>query len=451
MDTNIRPNARTFFRFAIPSVASMLMYSLYTIIDGIFLAHAVGEYALAAINLVMPYVNAVFALAVFFSMGTSTLVAFALGRGDREEADRVFTQNTYVLFALSFILAVLVEAFTEPLARFLGASDNTIGYVVTYLRIVAPFTFFFMVGYSFEVLVKTGGHPAMSFVSMLSCFVVNVALHLVLVVWLGFGIAGGAVATVVAQGVGFFIFVVHFLRKKSNLRFVRLKKLFLGVYGNLLSLGLSEFAGEASLALTVFLFNRAAYRLLGDDGVVSYAVLAYVNNIVLMVMSGVAQGMQPLVGFSHGAGDAKSCVRFYGYALKTAAVAALACFLACQCFAEGITRLLLERTSAMFGYTAGALRIFSYSFLLVGFNLCSAGFFNAMERPGKALVISIGRGIVAITASIYLMSALLGARGLWLATPASEALVFAVNAALVLTLFLGDKTLSFKDEKSLRF
>ncbi len=235
MNTNFRPNARTFFRFAIPSVASMLMYSLYTIIDGIFLAHAVGEYALAAINLVMPYVNAVFALAVFFSMGTSTLVAFALGRGDREEADRVFTQNTYVLFALSFALAALVEIFTEPLARFLGASGNTAAYVVTYLRIVAPFTFFFMVGYSFEVLVKTGGHPAMSFVSMLSCFVANVALHLVLVVWLDLGIAGGAVATVVAQGIGFFIFVVHFLRKKSSLRFVRLKKLFLGVYGKILS------------------------------------------------------------------------------------------------------------------------------------------------------------------------------------------------------------------------
>ncbi|HWQ57882.1 MAG TPA: MATE family efflux transporter [Clostridia bacterium] len=441
MDINLRPNARTFFRFAIPSVASMLVYSLYTIMDGIFLAHAVGEYALAAINLVLPYINAVFALAVFFSMGTSTVIAFALGRGDGDEANRIFTQNTYVLFVLSLMLAVLVEVFTEPLARFLGASGNTIAYVVTYLRIVAPFTFFFMVGYSLEVLVKTGGHPSVSIVSTLSCFTVNIALHLVLVVWLGFGIAGGAVATVTAQGVGLAIFLVHFLCKKSNLRFVRLKKLFLGVYGKILSLGLSEFSGEISLALVVFLFNRAAFRLLGDEGVVSYAVLAYVHNIVVMVMAGVAQGMQPLVGLSHGARDAGGCVRYYGYALKTAAAAAVVCFLVCQLFSEGITALLLERTSAMFAYTAKALRLFSYSFLFVGFNLCSAGFFNAMERPGRALVISVGRGIVAITASMYLMSALFGARGLWLATPVSEAIVLAVNIALVFTLFFRNSAL----------
>lgn len=441
MDTNIKPNAKTFFRFAIPSVASMLVYSLYTLLDGVFLAHAVGEYALAAINLVMPYINGVFALAVFLSMGTSTLVSMALGRGEREEADRIFTQNTYVLLALSLVLGILVELFTVPLARALGAGGSTLGYVVTYLRILAPFTFFFMVGYGFEVLTKAGGHPGVSLLGMLSCFVINIALHLVLVVWLGFGVAGGAVATVAAQGAGFTIFLVHFARKRSKLRFVRLKKPFLGVYRKIMALGFSEFAGEVSLALVVFLINRAAFRLLGENGVVSYAVLAYVNNIVLQVMAGMTQGMQPLVAFFHGTGEKRSCARFYGLALRTTAVIALVSFLACQLFAENITALFLERASAMFGYTAGALRLFSLSFLLAGFNMASAGFFNAMGKPAGAFALSAGRGIVVVTASVYVMSALLGARGLWLATPVSEALVFALNIALVLRFFRRDPAL----------
>ncbi len=449
MDISLKPNAKTFFRFAVPSVASMLMYSLYTIMDGIFLAHAVGEYALAAINLVMPYINAVFAVAVFFSMGTSTVVSIALGGGDRDEANRIFTQNTWVMLAISFLFAVLAEVFTVPLALFLGATANTLGSVTTYLRIVAPFTFFFMVGYSFEVLVKTGGHPIVSIISMASCFVANVVLHLVLVVWLDFGIAGGAAATVIAQGIGFVIFFMHFIRKRSDLRFVRLKKPFLGIYSRILSLGLSEFAGELSLALVVFLFNRAAFRVLGEGGVVSYAVLAYVNNIVIMVMAGVTQGMQPLVGMFHGAGDRRGCLRFYRFALRTIFVAAIALFLSCQLFAEGITALLLERSSDMFAYTAGALRLFSYSFLLVGFNLCSAGFLNAMEKPGKALVISLGRGIVVITTAIYLMSALLGESGLWMATTVSEGIVLAVNIALVLTVLITDKNFH-KQKESLR-
>ncbi len=413
----------------------MLVYSLYTIMDGMFLARAVGEYALAAINLVMPYINAVFALAVFLSMGTSTVVALALGRGDKAEANRIFTQNTWVLFVLSLILAVLVELFTEPIARFLGAGENTLDYVVTYLRIVAPFTFFFMGGYGLEVLVKTGGHPAVSIISMVSCFAANIALHQVLVVWLGLGIAGGAVATVTAQGIGLAIFLVHFLRKKSNLRFVRLKKPFPGIYKKILSLGLSEFAGEISLAFVVFLFNRATLSILGDGGVVSYAVLAYVNNIVLMVMAGVAQGMQPLVSLYHGAGDMRACTRFYAYGLRTVAVAAVVFYLACQFFAPQITSLLLETDSDIFGYTVSALRLFSHSFLLVGFNLCSAGYFNAMERPGRAVVISAGRGIVAVALSILLMSAFFGDTGLWLAPSVSEGVMLVLNAAMILAFF----------------
>lgn len=441
MDINLKPNAKTFFRFAVPSVASMLVYSLYTIMDGIFLSHAVGEYALAAINLVMPYINAVFAVAVFFSMGTSTVVTIALGRGEKDEANRVFTQNTWTMFILAFAFAVLVELFTEPLALFLGATENTLGYVMTYLRIVAPFTFFFMVEYSLEVLVKAGGHPVMSIISMTSCFSVNIVLHLVLVVWLGFGVAGGAAATVTAQGVGFVILLLHFIRKRSNLRFVRLKRLCMGVYKRVLSLGLSEFTGEISLALVVFLFNRAAFRVLGEGGVVSYAVLSYVNNIVLVVMAGVAQGMQPLVGLFHGAGDRRNCLRFYRYALRTTAAAAAVLFLTCQLFAEGITSLLLEQSSEMFAYTASALRLFSYSFLLVGFNLSSAGFLNAMEKPGKALVISAGRGIVVISAAIYLMSAFFGDRGLWLAPTCSEGVMLLVNLALMLNVLLGGRNL----------
>lgn len=417
----------------------MLMFSLYTIMDGIFLAHAVGEYALVAINLVMPYINAVFAVAVLFSMGTSTVVAITLGKGDQEKANCIFTQNTWVMLVIAMLFAVLVEIFAQPLALFLGATENTLEYVMIYLRIVAPFTFFFMVGYSLEVLVKTGGHPAVSIISMASCFVANIVLHLVLVVWLDFGVAGGAVATVIAQGIGFAIFVEHFIHKRSKLRFVRLEKPFLGIYKRILSLGLSEFTGEISLALVIFLFNRAAFRVMGEGGLVGYAVLAYVNNIVLMVMAGITQGMQPLVSLFHGKGDKRACLRFYGFALRTVFVTALMLFFACQFFAPGITSLLLERTSALFSYTAHALRIFSFSFLLVGFNLCSAGFLNAMERPGKALVISIGRGIVMITVAVFLMSHFFADRGLWSATSVSEGIMIAINLALVFTVVVKDQ------------
>lgn len=445
MDINLRPNAKTFFRFAVPSVASMLMYSLYTIMDGVFLSHAVGEYALAAINIVMPYINAVFALAIFLAMGTSTVVAVEYGRGNAEEADRIFTQNVYVLGALSVIIAVLAEIFTDEIAVFLGATESTMDYVVTYLRIVAPFTFFFMMGYGLEVLVKTGGHPIVSIISMCCCFTANIVLHLILVVWLGFGIAGAAVATVTAQGIGFTIFLMHFIKRRSNLHLVRIKKPFLGIYKKILALGLSDFSGEISLALVVFIFNRVALEVLGEGGVVAYAVIAYVNNIVVMLMTGVAQGMQPLVSLSYGAARGKACVKFYTLAMRTVAVIAAASFAVCQAFAAPITSCLLETSSDMFEYTVHALKLFSFSFLAVGFNLCSASFMNATENPARALTVSIGRGIVMITLSVLLMSIIFGDTGLWLATPVSETVMLVINIILTATLFIKDRSFWKKD------
>lgn len=417
----------------------MLMFSLYTIMDGVVLSHAMGEYALAAINLVMPYINAVFAVAIFLAMGTSTVVAVLLGRGENDEANRIFTQNTWVFVALSLLLTVLVEIFVEPIARFLGATENTFAYVVSYLRTIAPFTVSLMLGYGLEVLVKTGGHPMVSIWSMCFCFVTNVVLNILFIVVFKWEMFGAAIATGIAQSIALAVFLTHFLSGKSSLRLVRIKKPFLGIYKKIIPLGLSDFSGEISIALVTFLFNRVVFSVMGEDGVVSYAVIAYINNIVVMLMTGVSQGMQPLVSLSYGAGNERNCRWFFRAAQRTVLVLSLALFAACQLFPESIVVLLLERESAMFAYTTNALRLFSYSFLFVGFNLCSAGFLNSIEQPGRALVISMGRGIVMITSSLFILSALFGDTGLWLATGASEAAVLVINIILTATLLIKKK------------
>mgnify|MGYP002732392665 CR=1 FL=1 len=427
----MKPNAKTFFRFAAPSVVSMIMFSLYTMVDGIFLAHANGEYAFAAINLAMPFINGIFALGILFAMGTSTVVAITLGQGDTKRANEIFTQNIYVLAAVGLVVTVLVQCFTRELALFLGATENTVGLVVEYLRAVSPFTVCFIVGYGLEVLVKTGGHPSVSLVGISACCGINIVLDAVLVVGRGLGMAGAGVATGIAQTAAMAIFLSHFLSGKSNLRLVRLKKPFLGIYKRILALGLSDFSGEVSLAAVVFLFNHLSFKVLGESGVVIYAAIAYLNNFVLMIMTGVSQGMQPLVSLSYGAGDEQGCRRFYSLAMRTILAASLVCFAACRFLTEPITALMLDPAGAVFPSAVRAVQTFSYSFLLVGFNLASAAFLNATARPAGALAISLGRGIVLIAAAAFVMSALFGGTGLWLAATASEAACLIVTAVLI--------------------
>lgn len=437
----IKANAKTFFRFAMPSVASMIMFSLYTMIDGVFLSRTNGEYAFAAINLAMPYINAIFAVGILFAMGTSTVVAIALGKGENDRANRIFTQNIYVMTAISLIITVFVQCFPQQVALFLGATENTFDYVVQYLKMVSPFTVCFVVGYGLEVLVKTGGHPSVSFVGIFTCFVMNILLHLVLVVWLKLGMVGAGIATGIAQATAMFLFLGHFLSGKSDLHLVRLKKPFLGIYGRILVLGLSDFFGEVSLALVVFLFNRISFEMLGENGVVIYAAISYLNNIVFMIMGGISQGMQPLVSLSYGCGDKRGCLRFYSLAMRTILVASLLCFMACRFFAEPITALMLGPEGPVFGDAAAAVRLFSCSFLLVGYNLCSAAFFNATAKPVRALVISLGRGIVWIIVCVFVMSTLFGATGLWLSATASEAICFIISAILIISLLMRRKEL----------
>lgn len=433
---HLQSNAKTFFRFAGPSVASMIIFSLYTMIDGVFLSHAVGEYALTAVNIALPYINGIFALAILFAMGTSTVVAIAMGHGETERANRVFTQNLWVLAVISAVISILVQLFTKELALFLGATESTFDFVVQYLRVVSPFSIFFIVGYAMEVLVKTGGHPEVSLKGLVSCFIVNIALHAVLVLALDMGITGAAIATGVAQGVAFAVFLVHFASGKSNLRLVRLKKPFLSIYRRIIPLGLSDFANEVSLAVVVIIFNKVTFRVAGESGVVAYAVIQYINNIAVMIYAGVAQGMQPLVSLAYGAGDKRGCLKFYSLAQRTILVCSLVCFGVCFFATAPVVSLLLESSSAAFDETVRAVRLFSISFLMAGFNICSAGFFNATTKPVRALSLSLSRGIVLITASIYIMSELFGITGTWLSPVVSEGLCLIMNVVFVVNFLL---------------
>ena len=402
-------SVREFLRFVVPSVASMFVFSTYTIVDGIFVTHGVGELALAAVNLCMPFINTMFALAVLLSVGTSTVCAIHIGRGEPEEANKTFTQNALVVGACALLLTLLVHLFPNAVVELLGATEGTRAYMISYLQTVSSFAVFFMVSYCFEVLVKTGGHPAVSVM----------------------GVTGAALATGIAQAMSFLIFLIHFLRGRSSIKF-RVSRPFPGVYRRILPLGLSEFSSEFALGYTTFLFNRVIRAYIGETGIVSYSLIGYVNTLVLMLVVGTTQGMQPLVSLNLGRGDRAACRGYYRYALAGGVAAAAACFAVCQIFPEWIVSLLFDRSSPTFAYTVGALRAFSCTFLLMGFNVLSAGYFTAMELPLPAMTVALARGFVTVTVALTALAARFGGDGIWYAPAASEALCLLLTGAFLL-------------------
>ena len=423
--------AKRFFKFVLPSIVSMWVFSLYTMADGIFVAQGVGEKALAAVNLSMPMTSAIFAIGLLLATGTSVVVSISLGQGDKPRARQLFNQNLVVTTVVGLIFTGLIWLNLERVALFLGATPDTLEFVKIYAGTIAGFSVFFMVSYNLEVLVKADGAPQVSTIGVLSCAIMNILLDYIFVMHFHWGVWGAALATGLAQVTSTLLFVVYFIRNPHNLKFERFKP-DLKVYRRIVPIGVGEGIAEFSNGLVIFLYNQTILAVIGEFGLVSYTVISYFNTLVLMSMTGTSQGLQPLLSFHYGRGERKTCHTLLKYGLLLVAFFSAVSLAIAQFGAPLITSFFVGRDEAqLFGYTVWAMRLFSVSFALVGFNVVFGGFFAAIEKPKSAMTISLGRGLVLLALSLMVMAVLFGETGVWLSAAVSEGVCLVITLLLV--------------------
>ncbi len=422
---------KNFWRFVWPSVVAQWIFALYTMVDGMFVARGVSESALAAVNIVSPFVNFLFSVSILFAVGTSTIVAIFLGQGRHLEANQANTQNLIVSRAVSLLITLAMWLGVDPAIRFLGATEATMEYARHYILSILPFAWCFIISYTFETLVKTDGYPRFATIVVSLGAVINCILDYLFVMVFQWGVAGAGVATGISQMIPVFIYLKHFLGPKATIRFAK-PRWDLGQMVRVTKIGLSSGLTELSAGLTVFMFNHAILRYIGEQGVVSYTIVAYVNMIVVMSMAGISQGIQPLISFYYGRQEHDVCKRLLRYALFATTFLAGAAFFACMGGANLLVGVFISRELAdLRAYSAAVFRIFSLSFLIVGFNIVGAGYFTAVERPKQSLAISLGRGVVILAASLAGCIALFGGEGIWWAPTVSETVCLVITLLLV--------------------
>ena len=418
---------KQFFKFVIPSVVSMLVFNLYTMVDGIYVARFVGEHALSAVNISMPYVNFIFAFSILFSVGTSTVVAIFRGENNMKSANETFTRNTIFLTVCALIITLLALVFQNELALFLGVSEVTLPYVHDYLGVLIWFTFFFIVSYSMEVLVKTDGFPKLATAAVSVGAVTNIVMDYVLVVHVGMGIRGAAIATGLSQVLTFTVFTIHFLGKRGTIHWCK-TTMDLSVYKRIIPIGTADFITELSAGTIIFLFNHAILKHIGDNGVVTYTVITYIYNIVMMTFTGISQGMQPLVSFYRGRREENTCRLFLRYALYSTFAMSMLALAICLFMTPALVSIFIDASRAeLFTYTVHAFRIYSLCYLVIGYNIVCSGYFAAVEKSGYSFTISLLRGFVLIAASIWIMGELFQGEGIWYATLVCESSTLVVS------------------------
>ncbi len=442
MDFERMPLKTSFWRFIWPSVAAQWIFALYTMVDGMFVARGVSEVALSAVNIASPFVNFLFSVSILFAVGTSTIVAIYLGKGEKQKADEVYTQGLASLLVISAIITAGVFVNLETAAIFLGATEVTMEYVKHYILSILPFAWCFIISYSFEILVKTDGYPKFATAAVTGGAVLNCILDYLFVMVFRWGVAGAGAATGLSQCALVFLYISHFLSPKATIRFRKFKwdpaRLVRAV-----KIGLPSCLTEFSAGITVFLFNHTILKYLGNDGIISYTVIGYVNTIVVMSIAGIAQGAQPMISFYYGRGDGGKYRTLLKYGLTASAGLGAAAFIGSWAGADLLVSMFISRELAeLKDYTIAVFRVFSLSFLIAGINIQMGGFFTAVERPMPALVISVGRGFVTLALALKICGTLFGGPGIWWAPALSELLCLCLTLAFAFryrTLCLGQQ------------
>ena len=431
MDINLSLK-KQFFKYLVPSVTAMWIFSLYTMIDGIFVSRGVGETALAAVNIAMPFVNFIFAISMLFSTGASTIISIYIGKNNIKKANEIFSFNLFCMLTISLLITLLCLLNIDRISLFLGATENTFDLVKDYLKIIISFNGFFIISYCLEVLTKADGYPYLAIVGMIISALTNIILDFLFVIILDFGIKGAAYATIISQGVSFIFFLSHFMSKKSKLTLTKFE--FKVKYlKRILSIGFPDAITELTSGIVILLFNQTILRYIGESGIVTYSIICYVGTLVIMTMIAITQGMQPLCSYYYGKEEFKTIKKLIKMGLKAVSISSIAIFIICIVFAKEIVYIFIKDSSSpLFTYSISAFRLFSSSFLVLGFNVLVSGYFASIEEAFKATIISISRGLIFISLALFSLSFYFGDTGIWIATLISELICLLLSSYLLL-------------------
>ena len=420
-------------RFTLPSICMMVFTSIYGVVDGLFVSNFAGKTPFAAINLVMPFIMILGGMGFMIGTGGTALVSKLLGESKKDEAHRTFSMMVLFTLLLGLVLSAVGFLTMRPVSYFLGATDAMIDDCVLYGRIVTGFTFAFMLQNVFQSFFIAAEKPRLGLIVTVAAGVTNMALDALFIAVFDWGVAGAAIATGLSQCVGGVLPLIYFLRPNDSLLRMRPTALRLRPILQACGNGSSELMSNISSSLVGMLYNFQLMRLIGEDGVSAYGVLMYVQFIFVAIFIGYSIGSAPVVSFHFGAqnhGELKSLLRksvlltSSGGVLLTVAARLLAALLA---------HLFVGYDAVLFDLTTHAFRLFSWSFLLAGFNIFTSGFFTALNNGAISAAISFLRTLVFQTASVLILPLLLGVDGIWWAITVAEIFAFLIS---LLFLFL---------------
>jgi len=427
---NFKKTNKQFAKYVVPSVIAMAVQAFYTVLNGIIAGQGIGEIALGAVNIVLPFSMVIIALGMLIGIGGANVYSFYRGKGDVEESNNIFCQCLALSMIIGVVMALIGFFFRENLALFLGANEEMLPSVTAYLKWLAPVSLLQMIVFVLIAFVRNDNAPRLVMVASVFGAVINAILDIILIFIMHFGIEVIALTNGISMLVQGIFFIPHFACKKGMLRIC--KPIFhFNDIKRVLSNGIASFLMEFWLSAISFSFNLALVYTVGTLGVSAYSIVNYVCALINMILVGVTQGAQPIMSFYHGNANKKVFSHVYRLGMRTNTIIPILLVVGCITSGSGIVFLFHSGNTELTTLTIHILRLYPLGFIFVGPVLMNILFFQTTEQNIYATLISFLRCIGFVQLFLLLFMHLFGANGIYLSFLAGELCHFILSQILV--------------------
>ena len=432
--------------YAVPAVIAMTASSLYNMVDSIFIGRGVGPLAISGLAVTFPIMNLSAAFGAMVGVGGSTLMSVKLGQKDYDVAEKVLGNVVMMNIIVGIAFAVVAIIFLDPILIFFGASENTVGYARQYMFIILLGNVVTHLYLGLNSIIRSTGHPNMAMIATIATVIVNAILDPIFIYVFKWGIAGAAIATIIAQVISL-VFVVHVLSDKNEAVHFKqgIFKLKKRIIKNITAIGLSPFCMQICACMVVILINKGLKEHGGDLAIGAYGIVNRIVFLFVMIVLGITQGMQPIAGYNFGAQKYERVTQVFKYACIYATIVMTCAFIIGEFFPDAVVRLFTTDETLIRIANEG-MRIVVVTYPIVGFQMVTGNFFQSLGMAKKSIFISVTRQLLFLVPLLVILPPIFGTKGVWMSMPIADCIAVVIAVVMLHRFY---KSGSFKTQTSL--
>ena len=424
------PVGKLLFKFSLPAIVGMMVNALYNVVDRIYIGR-LGPLPMTGIGLSLPIMTLLMGFGMLVGIGAGARVSIRLGQDKKDLAERILGNAFVLLILIMLSLSAIGLTFKLPLLRIFGASNDTIYFADQYLTVILMGAVFQGLGFGLNNIIRAEGNPQIAMYTVLIGAGTNIILDPIFIFVFNMGIRGAAVATVISQILTASWVIYHFTSRHSKLKLhFKNMKLDSRTVFSIISIGMSPFSMQVAASIVTVIANNALKATGGDLAIGAMTVINAIAIFFLMPIFGINQGSQPIIGFNYGAQSFDRVKKALTLAIIAATSLSTFGFILTQTWTTGLINLF-NNDPELVALASKGMKLFLMMLPIIGFQIVSANYFQAVGKAPKAMFLSLLRQVLVLMPLLIILPKFLGLTGVWIAGPIADFTASVVTATFL--------------------